>query len=744
MRKIYALMTAMLALFAINANAERVLFQETYETGGIPTTWTVNGSASIQSTDESSFLQIVNGNATGARSANNFWGTSIFTGVTETTYSLSFELKFNNLDTNKYDGEIAVFADEGKCMMGNGSLEGKGKDWDPYAVRTNCLFSLYQTQNADNKTKWMINPTKNSEGTALESSKVLTVNAGAAGTWYLVTLTVNTTTKEVSYEIFNYDSQKAEATGIKTMDAEASIYATGIYLNTQRYNGSYSIDNLKVFLDMDYANKPVIALTGINNTERTYTITFLEGETLHVKGTDGLTQTISYDDVDEGNYIYKTTQSGTITAWTTAGDMTSEEVTAEVNCEPIVIPEPASAIVAASDGYAKTYQFTIDRTAILLQPEVFMDFSFKSADGSADFELPNQNNGVKVNIPARGKLTIKTKASGYAEGTYTLMNDQEFEVKQTIDFQNMSKDQLTAMGFQDMEDLNTETMSGENNWTGRLRLYCDILTGEKDGEGNPLYNRIRVYGPTELTDAEGAKTPSGAEPIKRMQFLQSGLTKEKAYSLFAPLYIWYGTIGIKSPSQYFDNYDAETNSGTPKEITNKNQVTTISGTTNPKMYLGLGLCYSGSLNDEGSFDPSGVGYGQILIEDAPIGIDGLTDEDFIVKYTITDYGTTSLHPVYPQGTSVDDAKAQYKASVLGDNTAVYKGTETFTLHRVDEVLNRVVILTPKGASGIKTVNYNKIVTDHNAPFFNLNGVRVDGSALQKGIYIQQGRKFVVK
>lgn len=751
MRKIYMMLTALLASFAITANAERVLYQETYEAGGVPTTWTANGKAdkvklSLASTDASTILQWTGGGDNG-RSAHDFWGTSIYEGVDAEEYSLQFEIRFDALGNNQFNGEVAIFADPDKCIMTNGTAG--GGNWDPYAAKTNCLFSLVQTNNADNKQVWKIN---NDEG------KPFTPNVGATGTWYCVTLTVNTKTKEVAYEIFDYDQSKAVATGVKTMADDAQMYATGLYLMAARYNALYSIDNLKVYLDIDWANKPVVALTGLDMAERTYTVTFLEGETLHFIGTDGEEKKISYDDVEEGNYIYTTSNSGTIRAWTTAGSMKSEEVSTEVDCSPITIPEPVSAIVSASEGYGKTYQFTIDNASITLQPTVFMDFTFESADGNSNFTLNDQNNGVKVNIPAKGKLTIKTKAKGYAEGTYTMMNDQEFELKHDINFQKYTAEDLTAMGFQAMDDLDTEAMSGESNWTGRKRLYLDIKTGEKDGEGNELTTRHLVYGPTQVTNAENQKTDTGAEPIKRMQFMQSKLEEGNAYkTMFAPLYIWHGIEGIKSPSSYFDiEYEDEGKTIikkiTPKTITVNTaktgnvDFTSTAGSTNPKMYLGIGLCFSGSLNDEGNFDPTGVGYGQILLDNAPIGVDGLTDQDFIVVSTITDYGTGSIHPVYEAGTTVEAAKADYKSQTIGTSTAVYKGTETFTLYRVQDALSRVVVLTPKsGSTGIETVNnYGKMVSDHNAPVYNLNGVQVNPNALTKGIYIKQGKKFIVR
>ena len=82
---------------------------------------------------------------------------------------------------------------------------------------------------------------------------------------------------------------------------------------------------------------------------------------------------------------------------------------------------------------------------------------------------------------------------------------------------------------------------------------------------------------------------------------------------------------------------------------------------------------------------------------------------------------------------------------MGATKEVYTGLQTFQLYRIDTAISRVTVLTPKGGStGIETINYNKVVSDQNAPIYNLNGVQVNPNALQKGIYIKQGKKFVVR
>ena len=129
-----------------------------------------------------------------------------------------------------------------------------------------------------------------------------------------------------------------------------------------------------------------------------------------------------------------------------------------------------------------------------------------------------------------------------------------------------------------------------------------------------------------------------------------------------------------------------------------------------------------------------------------MGVDGLTDNDYYIAYVISDYGTSSKHPVYAQGTKPADAKALYKAENLGDgtNVQVKRGTETLSLYRIDTAIARIDVFKAKGQSGIETLPYNQIVSDHNAPIYNLNGVQMNPNTLKKGVYVKQGKKFVVK
>ena len=723
MKKIYLMLTAMLALFATTAKADRILFSENYEAGGVPATWTINGgTGSIAGDTEGKYFSFALGQNNG-RSAHCFWGEGIFDPVKEglTEYTVSIDFQIQAFGNNQVNGEIAIFSGEG-CASKNGQgteFAGDQKSvWANYSLLTpNCLFGLAQDSKVatkDDPAHWFVNG---------DSTDVI---APVAGTWYTLVLNVNVATKEVSYTLDDLDGTFHKA-GSKALAADANVFASGLFLMGARYQAVTNIDNVTVSVPGEYANKPVIALTGLNMAERTYTISFLEGETLHVTLPDGTEKTVGYFDAGEvpGAYTVTTSTSGTLKAYTTVGTLKSEEVSAEVICEPIVLNGVVNyAVVAADEGFAKTYQFTIDNSGIEMQPEIFMDFEFKSDDGQHDFTLNNQNSGANVSVGSKGTLTVTAKALGYERGVTTIVNDIEYVAKHEFDFQHMTAEQLTEKGFVKIDDLNTVSMSGENSWTGRMRMRYGIATGEKDADGNDIVNLYPVYGFTSAAEnydatVEGYKKENGwtldgrtyasletAEPIERYFYASSKMTEESAHSLFAPLYTWSTATG--------DGTD-------------------VAGL---KVNLGIGIINAGAKGDE-------TGAGGTNYANGTCGFDGLTDDDLVVVSMINNYGGGSYVPTFPAGTDAASAKTQYKAMHLGNVNSTLKGTETFNMYRIDTAINRILVLTAKNGTGIEELPYNKVVSDHNAPIYNLNGVRVDG-ALKKGIYIKQGKKFVVQ
>jgi len=679
MRKFNFFLTALLALFTTTAHADRILYSENYEAGGVPTTWTnqkSRGTLEIVPDGEGHYLSWALGqnNGTGVTS---FWGESIFDSVKEglTEYSVKVDFQFGSFGNNQFNGEIAIYSGEGSASdSGQGTAfagDNKGQ-WTSYSNLTpNCLFGIAQNSHGDGKdqaasdldgTHWFING---------DSTNIFTPTAG---TWYTLTLTVNLSNREVAYVIEDLDGT-FKKTGSKTMAEDANIYASGLFIMNARYQSITNVDNLTVTIPGEFANDPVIALTGILDTERTYTISFMEGETLYLTGTDNTEKIINYNDTDPaGSYVYKTTTSGTLKAYTKVGNIVSNIVEQEVNCVSIVLPAPASKIVAAKEGYGKTIQFTVDRSSIELSPEIFMDFSFKADNGTDDFILENQNNGAKVEIPSKGTLTITTKATGYTAYTSTFDNNVEYKLntEKSINFAHLTEEQLTAIGY-NADGLVT------GNFANYGRLFCVSTSGD-----TLVYKEIPQYTKLSSTFEDGTFYPN----------------------------LYY--IGSADAGASFAE---KNNTKVP---------------VNVHIWQGVGLNFEGRQGDDMS--GSWIKYAYFMV-------DNMVEGEFAAVYIGGNYGNSDADSNHPVVESLEEVKTT--VNLIENRIDGYAAGEPIYLNRISDAIGRIDIYTPsKESAGIKDIN--KVVYTADAPIYNLNGVQVNAKSLKKGVYVKQGKKFVVR
>ena len=517
------------------------------------------------------------------------------------------------------------------------------------------------------------------------------------GMWYDIAVTVDTEARTASYVMTTLLGD-AVAEGTYAIPEYCGVWAKGINVLLGRYNAIAAIDEVKVQVETegDYANAPSLSLVEIDQTQRTYDIYFEQGEILNVKTTEGTTETAT-----ESPFRYITSTSGTLDAWTTCGTAESEHAIQEVDASVIALPEAKVDITKVNNGYVKTYKMTVDNSSVPTQPNILLTYKYNGV-GDESLEVPS---GTSIDVTEKGTLEVTTRAYGFAPTTITIENDTEFAIDQTIDFQHMDEAKLTELGFAEMDILQDSKMSGELNWTARERLWYGIADGGVDDAGKPTYEKHVVWGPA---------TTEGAEGIRRFQLVPSQVKKD----MFAPLYTWASEAG--------DGSDAVA----------------------MKFNYGIGMIQTGILGDAQD--------AKITIQNLTMGIDGLTENDYYIVYVINNYGGSSLHPLFEQGTAVADATAAYHALNLGDglnplnltptdtDVRVLRGTDTFDLYRIDTAISAIEIYKSAGGSGIKALPYNQIVSDHNAPIYNLNGVQMNPNTLKKGVYVKQGKKFVVK
>ncbi len=725
MRKFYLVLTAVFAFSMVASAGVKNLLKQDFEIVNYPADagWTspnLAGNMSIQSDEEGKMFQFELGNNNNRNAVMNFnYGlegdATIYDGQDVKKYTVTFTwgLKKNPSSTGnaanvQYSSEIAVLTPSVATSDVEGWKITKNINNGQYAANDSLrLFALtqlkgawsadadgnsttpYWTDKADNSNyifDFYINNDKN---------KVITLEEDG---WYTITINVDTEARTAEYEIFSLKENDVLATGVYTIPEYASVYASGLNVLLGRYNSAAYIDDVKVQTETegDYANAPTVALTGIDLNKRIYKIFFEDGEILHIKKTDG-----SEDTSVESPYDYETETSGTLDVWTESGSALSEHVIIDVVAEVIPLPAATIDITQVNSGYVKTLLMTVDNTTVPTQPSITLTWEYSNGDKSAG-EVAS---GAIYEAKEKGTLTVTTHAYGFGETTVTFENNTEFAIDNTIDFQHMDEATLASKGFTEIDPLQASNMSGENNWTARQRLWFGIENGEFDADNNPKYDTHVVWGP---------ETTEGAEAIRRFTLPAAAMTQEAAYGLFAPMYTWY--TGEADPA-----------------------VTDGSDVSGLKMNYGIGLINIGCKGDGSSINyPTGV-----------IGVDGLTDNDYYIVSFINDYGSSSVHPIFPQGTSPADARAQYKAMNLGTAVhrdgpfSVYRGTETFTLYRIDTAITRIEIFKATG-DGIEEVNTGAIVSDHNAPIYNLNGIQVNPNSLRQGIYIKQGKKFIVR
>ena len=714
MKKLYLLLMAVVFTLAANAGTKNLLKMD-FESG-TPTSlgWTSPNNAAgmtITGDEYGNYFQFTSGSNSGGRSCYKLWGADIFTDqLAGGTYHIEFEWANTVHSATHYGTEIALFSGT-KPGANNAQI----------ASNAATLFSVSEA--ADNHDLFFING---------DATNTFSVDQG----WFAVLLDVNVNTRTIEWRIVDQlTRQETKASGTRTFDEGTDMLISGLNINCARGAATIQLDNLKVQIitDYDIANVPSVALTGVNNEERTYSIEFQEEEVLHVKGTDGTETEVLYGDTEGGVYKYTTTTSGTLEAWTTSGTATSEKVSVAVDCNIIQLPQATVAITNAQAGFAKEYTISVSNESVPTKPTLYVSYEYKDENGTIVKSAEEKFSGEKVAVDDKGTLTVTVVAMGFGSSVTSVTNDTEFEVKNVIDFQHMTVDDLTAKGFEDKGTLDAASGGGESTWTSGKRLYYRIATGETDDDGNPTWTNYPVYGASE----------AGLTPIQRYRFLQSKLTQEVAHTMFAPLYTWYYNDGVVATSCDENGEPLTSDSAQPKG--SDNMVHAIGGSVNVQVYVGVGFVFPGVQGDAENYDPAGAGYGNIRVQNATLGVDGLTDDEFIIVSKIQSYGNTANHGDYPAGTDPEAAKADWLQQDMGATKEVYTGLQTFQLYRIDTAISRVTVLTPKGGStGIETINYNKIVSDQNAPIYNLNGVQVNPNALQKGIYIKQGKKFIVR
>ena len=691
MRKFYLLFAAMFAYTLVATAGIKNLYKQDFELAKTPADagWISPNNAdgmSIAGDEFGSYFQFIHAGG-GERNAYTLWGTDIY-GEGINKYTLKFDWCPKKKPDTNLANEIVVMADSTfstnrwanqNYRRSAGEIKAGATEPDRW-----WLFDLTElSDEAGEGNTYAING---------DSTNIATINFDS---FYKIQLDVDVEARTVAYDVADEFGNPVVSGTYNVPEYVENLRATGLNVLGGKVGSINIIDNILIQVETaeDYANAPTVALTSVDGTSRTYTISFEEAnnEVLHVTF-DGAELTPD-DTTLPGMYKFNLDASGKLVAWTESGTAKSEEVSVDVVAEIINLPAVTAEITGVDEGFVKTYKMTVSNADVPTQPALFFNYKYTPASGDV-IEKENCQTGESLTVNAQGVLEITTHDGGndkFGSTTVSYENNTEYGVKDDIDFQHMTEADLTSKGFSEIEPLVSDQMSGENNWTGRPdALRFTWIKGTNVGDTI----QVRPYD----VDHGG---------IRRFMKLQSTLTEEEAHKIFAPVYTW----------------------STGEEAT-----------ANAKFNLNIGLINVGAREDDMS---GALGQG---VTNAIMGVDGLTDSDYIIVNRVDNYGRGKTDYITIFADTEEEAIAQYNAENWAPESglSVIKGTETFLLYRIDTALARVRTFVLQSESGIQVLPYNLIVSDHNAPIFNLNGVQVNAKSLKKGVYVKQGKKFIVR
>lgn len=419
---------------SVNAST-RKLYSQDYENATGADSWTSpNAGASLSlETDDNygKFIQFAPG-LTNDRSASTTWWSSDndFYGDV-TNYTLQFDASIT-AGNNHFTTELAVMTDGGRI-----------KNNSNYASNnSNGNYILDLTNNTD-QTTFSVNG-----GTAMQ----LTV-----GEWLHFNIYVDVAARTAVATITNKSDGSVVANSTLSLPEGTSTRATGIYYLAGRYNNVLKIDNILITTQTegDVANKPTVTLTGLNGTERTYTIAYDEFETLHYILPEADTAT-----AEGGKPVEVTTStSGDLKAWTTSGTAVSDTVTVAVDAVPVSVAAPVATLSDINTGYKRAYVVTEDNSAVLLNPQATITAQFVDKSGTIQSESTIAS-GDTIRTDAEGKFVVTASAEGYEPQTIEIAVDTAYDFKASYPFKQMTREQLVDNDWLEIGEAMTESRWG--------------------------------------------------------------------------------------------------------------------------------------------------------------------------------------------------------------------------------------------------------------------------------------------
>lgn len=684
MKNVYYLFLVLAGLLCtMSVSAKKVLYSQNFETvtGVAETGWTSPSAAAGLSIGSDDNGKFLRFTPSGNdRSAHLYWDESLIKNELSADFT-SYQITFG-FCFNKFGSNHMTSE---IAVMSDRSVATKKANTNYRSSNKGALFDLTQLNNTGRPAS-----ASGDQDFAINGDST-NYKALTAGAYYTVTLDIDTLARTVQYTIKSATSDDPIASDVYTVPAGVDMTATGLYVLAGRYYPDVMFDDIEVSVDKTAANKPIVTLSGINNVQRVYNIKFGEDEILHLDF-NGKTTDVNYADVDNGTYTWSNNPSY---------DPSNTSTPVTSGCEAGTL----KAWTTLDNMKSEVVETEVDNNIIAL-PAATAEVTNVSVGYGKTYSVTCDNSNTPLS-PAiygtykftgkDGKVTSSTEAKAFPF---------------TIDVDQAGTLEITSQAF----GYGSTNTTVENDVEYEVKKTIDLahmtekdITAagfEKDDNVNNNYSNYgRFYG---LSTTETEVDKDGKESPKKIVYNEIPQYAKKP-SAFTDANVIGGLVACGSDGNQTDA------AAYPTVIV--------------RIYQGIGLVLDGKKGDDGSGS---------WITNWFFKVDGATADDIITVASVGNYGGTSLHPSVA---SLDEYLAQDNAPV----TAVLAGDKAFSLYRVSDALGKVTVYTVKGgATGIKTINANTQNTA-NAPIYSLNGVRMNSkNNLPKGVYIQGGKKFVVK
>ena len=571
--------------------------------------------------------------------------------------------------------------------------------------------------------------------------------------WYHLVVEADYDNNSVNLQITEETSGNIILSSTKVCDF---VKPKGMSVRPGKGLGSIAIDNVKLYIVADKPVPPTAELTGVNDNERTITMSHVSSNDIYyyVTNSDFLIEDLEPVKYTEPVIISESTY---FVLYAQSGENKSDTVNYYFPAGSVI--NLAKASVSLNEGY-KIYNgvlsnpsFTIyepDNSGVLLSPSTEkLEYSFTPEGGQESGRI-TISSGFVFKPSSNGTLKVYAKTNGYGESVFSIPVSAKYTPKFTYNY-----DQVTADDLTDWSEVTSGWWNGAEAYRsnasssatlGRLRFGNNTVTDVVIGWGvgrnsNRCALKLRNFNPGEInvldihTSTDGsnknnlttktlfATYGTGKDTDISGEFYVDKLNTVKCLNVYAPV---TATDLATVSSVGYATYSPSSNVAVPEDVkvytvtVNAEQTGVELNPVSAGSVIAAGTGYVLEAA-EGSY-PFAVSNGEAISRENALKVSdgnvtvGETDKIFVlakrnngsVGFSIVNTGVT-----IPAGKAYLQLSAEAKVSFLsfGDDATAIESVET---------------------------NNNR----GNGEYYTLQGVRT--SAPVKGLYIINGKKVVVK